>query len=160
VIIVRGGRGKLLLASGAGPLFGRGNPPGAMPTPDVDNEIGLHLASVVTAGTIPDSGALGGMGLHHVLLEPGLLDKGLAASRFGTNVVEDTGVLLHVIEHSVLALLDDSTIRADKGTGLVPQISHFDGRCHPDHCTLLVTCIKFLPLAFAGQRRTLCPEEN
>ena len=103
---------------------------------------------MVTAGTVPEGGTGGGMGLHHVLLEPGLLDKGLAASRLCTNVVEDTGMLLHVIEHSVLALLDNAAVRAYKGTGLVPRVSHFDGRSHPEWGYLGGSPIKFLPLAF------------
>ena len=37
VIIVRGGGGELLLASGAGPLFGGRNPSGTVPAPDVDD---------------------------------------------------------------------------------------------------------------------------
>jgi hypothetical protein len=58
-----------------------------MPAPDVDNEVGLHLTGVVAAGTVPESCPFGGMGLHHMLLEPGLLDKGLAAAWFGANMV-------------------------------------------------------------------------
>jgi len=147
VIIVSGGGGELLAASGAATvLFDCGNPPGAMPAPDVDDKVRLHLARMIAAGAFPEDGTLCGMRLHHMLLEPGLLDKGLAAPWLCTNVVEDTGVLLHVIEHSVLMILayDDPTIWTDKVPVLVPQISHFDGRGHPDHCTLLVTPIKFL----------------
>ena len=102
-----------------------------MPATDVDDKIGLHLASVIATGTIPQSCTLGMMGLHHVLLEPGLLDKGLAAARLCANVVEHTGVLLHVIEHSILALLNDPTIWTDKGTVFISQISHLDSS-HPD----------------------------
>ena len=87
MIIVRCCGGKLFVATGAGALFGGRNPSGTMPATDVDNEVGLHLTGVIATGTVPESGSFGWMGLHHVLLEPGFLDEGLAAAGFGTNVV-------------------------------------------------------------------------
>ena len=87
MIVICCGRGELFVAASAATLFGGGDPSGTMPATNVDNEVGLHFTGMIATGTVPESGALGGMGLHHVLLEPGLLDKGLATARLCANVV-------------------------------------------------------------------------
>lgn len=64
--------------------------------------------------------------LYHVLLEPALLNESLRAH--GTCMGHLPGVLLHVIEHRVLALLGNTAVGAGKFTRLVTQIRHLSSR--------------------------------
>jgi hypothetical protein len=52
------------------------------------------------------------MNLAHVLRKPALLNEGLITSRLGADIALFTSVGLHVIEHCVLAILGDTTVRA------------------------------------------------
>lgn len=62
------------------------------------------------------------MGLYHMLLEPALLDKSLRADP--THMCQLPSVLLHVVEHRVLARFRHATVRTDKLTRGVAQIRH------------------------------------
>jgi len=119
VIVIGCGRGELLIASSTC-IGHRRNPSGPVFAPNMDDEIRFHLTRVITTRTVPESCTFYRMRLHHVLLETGLLDEGLATARLHTNMIENPGMLLHMIEHSVLALLNVPAFRAYKLTLLVP----------------------------------------
>ncbi len=121
MIVICGYRRKASLTSGTVTISRRGRDPtlSMLPT-NMNDEIRLHLACVVTTRAIPHGCALYGMGLHRVLLEATLLDKGLAAARLLADMCHLSGMLLHMIEHGVLTVLDNATIRTDELSLLIP----------------------------------------
>jgi hypothetical protein len=79
---------------------------------NVNQQIRLHLAYMVTTWAIPCGLCSSRVRLHHVLHEPTLLYELCIAGT--TGMFEVTRMLLHVIEHCVLARLCDSACWADE----------------------------------------------
>ena len=133
MIVIRGHRREAPLATTAFPIRCRRDPPLSVLPTNVNDEICLHLASMVAAWAVPYGCALLGMRLHCVLLEATLLNKGLTAARLLADMRHLSSMLLHVIEHGVLTLLDIATFRTDKLPLLIPQVSHL---CYGGHPTV------------------------
>ena len=131
VIVIRRYRGEALVASGTRIVFRRRDPAISVLPANVNCEIRLHLARMRTAGTLPYRRTFCWMCLHRVLLQAALLDERLAAPRFLADMGEMSGVLLHMVEHRVLAILDLAAIRTDKLPLLIPHIRHLRCECHP-----------------------------
>lgn len=129
MVIIRRCRGELPRTATTGRRARScGHPTTAVLPRNVNKQIRLHATRVVTArarvlrySTAGRGGSLR-MGLDHVLLEAALLDEALRAHT--THVRQLSGMLLHVIEHRILALLGNSAIGADKLTCGVAQIGH------------------------------------
>jgi len=96
--------------------------------PDVNQQIGLHLAHVVTARTGPCRLGTGWMRLHHMLHEPTLLNKLRIAGP--TCMVVFACMLLHMIEHRILACLCDTAGWADKEPLLILNVCQLLNLCH------------------------------
>ena len=136
MIIIRSRRCERLLASAAGRasrVHWR-NPAAAVFPTDVNNQIRLHPADMIAAGggTFPRwCLTFGRMCLHHVLLQAALLNERLATTWLFANVhaCRVPGVLLHVVEHRILAGLDFSTFGTDKSTFCIANVSHLRSDC-------------------------------
>lgn len=85
-----------------------------MATGDVNQQIGLDGAAVIAAGAIVRGGSIGGlwMYLEHMLNKATLLNEPLLAKV--ACVCKVSGMLFHVIKHSILALLCFVAVRADE----------------------------------------------
>lgn len=81
---------------------------------NVNLHVGLHPATVVAAGTAPHLVVSDGMRLRGMLVQPALLNKSPIASRYRADILHISCVLLHMVEHRVLALLGYRAERALK----------------------------------------------
>lgn len=101
-----------------------------MATGNVNQQIGLDGAAVVAAGATVCGSSIGGLWMHlkHVLNEATLLNKSLGAKV--ARMCKVSGMLLHVVKHSILALLRFIAVRAYKFSLLVLGVDVFCV-CHP-----------------------------
>ena len=143
-MVVIGRRGcERLVAAGADTRARHGwNSRTTVLTGDVNDHVGLHGRPVLAAGAGEAAGsALCPVNLELVLRQPALLNEALAAAGLVAGPLELTGVLLHVVEHRVLALLCLSAVRTDKQALLILEVLGLAdllrrlGRRHGNHPT-------------------------
>ena len=91
---------------------------------DVDQQIGLHLGGVVAAwACVGRRRAWLCVGLEHVLDQAALLNKALRTHVADIRFV--SSVLLHVVEHRVLASLRDPAVGANELPLLILVVDEF-----------------------------------
>jgi hypothetical protein len=94
----------------------------------VNQQIRLHPTAVWTERTRPDLNrcALGRsylrVGLKYVLLETASLDEAFTAPVDLADMVQLSGMLLHVIKHRILTLLCNTAVRTDKLARGIPSV--------------------------------------
>jgi hypothetical protein len=136
MIIIRSRRCERLLASAAGGAsrVQWRNPAAAVFPTDVNNQIRLHPADMIAAdsGTCPRwCLTFGRMCLRHVLLQAALLNERLATTWLFADMhaCRVPGMLLHVVEHRILAGLNLSAFGTNKSTIGITNVSHLRSDC-------------------------------
>lgn len=93
---------------------------------NVNLHVGLHPATVVAAGAAPHLVVSDWVRLRCMLVQPAFLNKFTVASGHRADILHISCVLLHVVEHRVLAVLSYVAERALKATIGRANVGGFD----------------------------------